>query len=84
MTPDDFSQRLDAAVTDAQRGGVIYDARLALDLTRNEFAVWLGYEPEHGKSQVVKLEKGHRPLRAPQRLLILAYLAGYRPPEGAR
>src|SRR5262249_5055734 len=53
--------------------------RQQLGLTLDEMAAMLGYEGEHAKSQMQDLENGRRPLRPAQRLLLEAYLNGYRP-----
>jgi DNA-binding transcriptional regulator YiaG len=56
-------------------------ARKKLNLTLWEFATMLGYEGENRRSMGFDLESGRRPVREPQRRLIEAYLAGYRPPD---
>lgn len=54
-------------------------ARKRLGLTLEQMAIVLGYEGANGKSQVHHLETGRREIRPAQRLLIEAYLDGWRP-----
>lgn len=56
-------------------------ARLLLGLTLEQMATMLGYEGEHRRQQQYDLEAGRRPIREPQRRLIVAYLSGYRPED---
>jgi len=41
----------------------------------------LGYEGEHRRQLMHRIEIGERALREPQRRLIAAYLEGYRPAD---
>lgn len=59
-------------------------ARLKLGLSLDEMADMLGYTGEHARSQAHHLETGRRTIREPQRRLMEAYLAGYRPPDWPR
>ena len=59
-------------------------ARHRLGLSLAEFGRMLGYEGEHVRKMADDLETGRRPLRAPQRRLIDAYLLGYRPTDWPR
>lgn len=52
-----------------------------LGLTLEQMATMLGYQGSQIKSQMHRIEIDGRPLREPQRRLIEAYLAGYRPPD---
>lgn len=56
-------------------------ARERLGLTLDEMAAMLGYDGEHRRIMMHKLEQGVRPLREPQRRLVDAYLSGYRPAD---
>lgn len=56
-------------------------ARERLGLTLEQLADMLGYDGEHRRHMVHKLEQGVRPIREPQRRLIEAYLHGYRPAD---
>lgn len=61
------------------RAELVATARHAFGLSLNEMADMLGYVGTQRRQQVDDLETGRRPLREPQRRLIEAYLAGYRP-----
>jgi transcriptional regulator with XRE-family HTH domain len=67
MTPDELRQ-----------------ARLKLGLSLSQLAEMLGYrgDREQLRSMGYELESGRKAIREPQRRLVEAYLAGYRPPEG--
>lgn len=54
-------------------------ARLRLGLTLEQMASMLGYQGGNLRSMQFALETGKRPLREPQRRLLIAYLEGYRP-----
>lgn len=41
----------------------------------------LGYQGEQRRQMQYDLENGRRAIREPQRRLVEAYLAGYRPPD---
>lgn len=59
-------------------------ARHQLDLTLEQMARMLGYQsdtPTGLRTMAHKLETGVRPIRDPQRRLVEAYLAGYRPDD---
>jgi len=56
-------------------------ARRKLGLTLWQFATLLGYEGAQRRQMGHDLETERRPVREPQRRLIEAYLAGYRPPD---
>ena len=56
-------------------------ARKRLDLTLTQMAAMLGYGGAHQRQLAHDLETGRRVVREPQRRLIEAYLAGYRPPD---
>lgn len=59
-------------------------ARKALGLTLEQMAAMLGYQGGNLRSMQFALETGKRPLREPQRRLLEAYLAGYRPQDWGR
>jgi hypothetical protein len=59
------------------------EARRKLGLNLAQMAWALGYETQHGKSQVKHMETGKTIMPA-QRRLIEAYLAGYRPRDWGR
>jgi hypothetical protein len=44
-------------------------------------AAMLGYEGDHRRQMLYDLESGRRTIREPQRRLVGAYLAGYRPDD---
>lgn len=56
-------------------------ARLRMGLSLAEFARMLGYDGGQIKATAHRLELGERTIREPQRRLVEAYLAGYRPPD---
>lgn len=64
----------------------IAGARRKLGLTAHEMATMLGYEGEERlrRNLAYDLERGRRRVREPQRRLIEAYLAGYRPRDWPR
>ena len=53
-------------------------ARKRLGLSQSQLARLLGYDKRHS---VANVETGARHYRAPQQLLLNAYLAGYRPAD---
>lgn len=56
------------------------DARLSLGLSAAQFGVLIGYEKTNSlRAQIHDMESGLKPVRMPQKLLIEAYLSGYRP-----
>lgn len=55
--------------------------RQKLGLTLDQMATMLGYEGEMRRQAGYDLESGRRRIREPQRRLIEAYLAGYRPKD---
>ena len=55
------------------------EARRKLGLSLEEMAAMLGYEGNHRRQMVRLIEIGKRAIREPQRRLVEAYLAGYRP-----
>lgn len=57
------------------------EARHTLGLSISEMADMLGYQGTQARQQMDDLETGRRPIRAPQRRLAEAYLAGYRPTD---
>ena len=57
----------------------LYLARKSLKLTLEQMATVLGYEGMSARSQVHHLETGRREIRPAQRLLVEAYLDGWRP-----
>ena len=59
-------------------------ARLQLGLTLDQMADMLGYEGEHRRQMMHRVEVGERSLREPQRRLLEAYLHGYRPNDWPR
>ena len=67
-------------ITPVMTARQIKDARRELGLNRIQFARVLGYAGKNAASQVHHLEIGRRDVREPQRLLVEAYLNGYRPP----
>ena len=54
-------------------------ARLELQLSSWDMATLLGYTGNLRRDMMFQLESGRKPVREPQRRLIEAYLAGYRP-----
>lgn len=56
-------------------------ARKRLGLTLEQMATLLGYQGSDRRTMMHKIERGIRPLREPQRLLVVAYLSGYRPED---
>lgn len=56
-------------------------ARLRLGLTLEQMAAMLGYQGGNLRHMQFALETGKRPIREPQRRLVVAYLAGYRPKD---
>ena len=52
-----------------------------MGLSLAEFARMLGYDGGQIKATAHRLELGERTIREPQRRLVEAYLAGYRPPD---
>lgn len=59
-------------------------ARRELGLTLEAMATMLGYQGEQRRQMMHDLETGRRPVREPQRRLVEAYLAGYRPNDWPR
>jgi transcriptional regulator with XRE-family HTH domain len=59
----------------------IKEARRKLGLTLEQMARMLGYQGSQLRQMQYDLETGRRPVREPQRRLVEAYLAGYRPPD---
>lgn len=57
----------------------IKEARHRLGLTLEQLGLMLGYQGAHKRQMMHDLETGRRPLREPQRRLLVAYLEGYRP-----
>ena len=57
------------------------EAREELGLERPQFGRMLGYKGNQIEFQIKEMEHGKKPIREPQRRLIEAYLAGYRPPD---
>ena len=57
----------------------VIKARMRLGLTLEQMATMLGYEGVQRRQMMYDLETGRRPVREPQRRLIMAYLKGYRP-----
>lgn len=56
-------------------------ARERLGLTLEQMATVLGYEGVQRRQMQYDLETGRKRIREPQRRLVEAYLAGYRPPD---
>lgn len=56
-------------------------ARERLGLTLEEMATMLGYLGVQRRQMQYDLETGRRDIREPQRRLVDAYLAGYRPKD---
>lgn len=56
-------------------------ARHRLGLTLEQMATVLGYAGTQRRQMQYDLETGRRVIREPQRRLVEAYLAGYRPPD---
>lgn len=56
-------------------------ARHKLGLTLEQMATLLGYAGAQRRQIQYNLETGRRVIREPQRRLVEAYLAGYRPPD---
>lgn len=63
------------------KGHEIKAARKRLGLSRWHLATLLGYEGRQRKSMMDDIEREIKPLREPQRRLLEAYLAGYRPSD---
>lgn len=59
----------------------IKQARLRLGLTLEAMARMLGYSGTQRRGMQYDLETDRKKLMEPQRRLIEAYLAGYRPPD---
>jgi transcriptional regulator with XRE-family HTH domain len=59
----------------------LHEARRKLGLTLEQMAAMLGYEGDHRRQMLYDLESGRRTIREPQRRLVGAYLAGYRPDD---
>lgn len=57
------------------------EARRELGLTLEQMATMLGYAGTQRRQMQYDLESGRRDIREPQRRLVEAYLAGYRPPD---
>lgn len=57
------------------------EARRKLGLSLEGMAAMLGYDGEHRRQLMHRIEIGERALREPQRRLIEAYLDGYRPAD---
>lgn len=57
------------------------NARQKLGLTLEQMATMLGYKGVHRRQMQHDLETGRREIREPQRRLVEAYLAGYRPAD---
>lgn len=56
-------------------------ARERLGLTLEAMATLLGYQGTQRRQMQYDLETGRRKIREPQRRLVEAYLAGYRPDD---
>jgi transcriptional regulator with XRE-family HTH domain len=56
-------------------------ARERLGLTLEQMATMLGYEGVQRRQMQYDLEVGRKRIREPQRRLVNAYLAGYRPTD---
>jgi transcriptional regulator with XRE-family HTH domain len=56
-------------------------ARKDLGLTLEQMAAMLGYSGVQRRQMQYDLETGRRDIREPQRRLVEAYLAGYRPKD---
>lgn len=56
-------------------------ARERLGLSLEAMATVLGYQGVQRRQMQYDLETGRRAIREPQRRLVEAYLAGYRPPD---
>ena len=56
-------------------------ARKRLGLTLEAMATMLGYQGAQRRQMQYDLETGRRVIRTPQRRLVEAYLAGYRPQD---
>lgn len=59
----------------------INTARKLLGLTLEQMATLLGYQGRQRRQMQYDLETGRRDIREPQRRLVEAYLAGYRPSD---
>lgn len=62
-------------------GAQLKKARERLKLTREQMATLLGYEGKNLAQMVYDLESDRRTVREPQRRLVEAYVAGYRPKD---
>lgn len=60
------------------------NARQKLGLTLEQMATMLGYKGAQRRQMQYDLETGRREIREPQRRLVEAYLAGYRPKDWPR
>jgi transcriptional regulator with XRE-family HTH domain len=61
--------------------GDMQAARKRLGLTLEDMATMLGYAGSQRRQMQYDLETGRRDIREPQRRLVEAYLAGYRPAD---
>lgn len=59
----------------------IKEARKTLNLTLAQLATMLGYQGVQRRQMMYDIETGRKPLREPQRRLLVAYLEGYRPQD---
>lgn len=57
------------------------EARRNLGLTLEQMATLLGYQGKQRRQMQYDLETGRKAIREPQRRLVEAYLAGYRPSD---
>lgn len=57
------------------------ESRDRLGLTLEQMATMLGYSGTQRRQMQYDLETGRREIREPQRRLVEAYLAGYRPKD---
>ena len=81
----------DIRMTKQQHGGPLFAvlcfsvvSPLDIQHDARNLADMLGYEGEHRRQMMHRVEIGERSLREPQRRLIEAYLHGYRPSDWPR
>ena len=56
-------------------------ARNSLGLSGNQMGQMLGYQGDHIRVQINRMETGAKPIRNVQARLMNAYLSGYRPDD---
>ena len=79
--PDDWPESGEDGVPPfpVPAGPALHDARLALELTRGQFAALLGFEGKGASDQLDDMMRGKKPIMPHTARLVAAYLDGYRP-----